>query len=151
VTTTTTRAPAALRGRTVLDAAIRMPKTSGADTTVAEIRDLFRDDHVHAALIVADDGRLLSVIERRDLEPALDATQQARLVGRLEGRVIQVHADLEATWLAIRSQERRRLALIDEEGLLVGLLCLKRTGLEFCTDDDVRAAGADPTRRHRDS
>jgi len=145
--TTTTRAPAALRGRTVLDAAVRIPKTSAAAATVAEIRDLLRDDHVHAALIVADDGRLLSVIERRDLEPSLNATEQARFVGRLEGRVIHPHADLDHTWLAMRSQGRRRLALIDEEGFLHGLLCLKRTGLEFCTDDDVRAAGADPTRR----
>jgi len=145
--TTTTRAPAALRGRTVLDAAVRMPKTSAATATVAEIHYLLRDDHVHAALIVADDGRLLSVIERHDLDPALNATELACLVGRLDGRVIHPHADLEHTWLAMRSQGRRRLAVIGEEGLLHGLLCLKRTGLDFCTDDDVRAAGADPTRR----
>ena len=143
----TTRAPAALRGRTVLDAAVRIPKTSAAATTVAEIRDLFRDDHVHAALIVGDDGQLLSVIERHDLNPALNATEEARLVGRLEGRVIHPHADLEHSWLVMRSEGRRRLAVIDEEGLLLGLLCLKRTGLEFCTDDDVRAARADPMRR----
>lgn len=137
--TTTTNATAALRGRTVLDAAVRRPKVSTAAATVAEVRGLFRDDHVHAALVVADDRRLLSVIERRDLDPALNETGQARHVGMLEGRVIHPHADLEHTWQAMRSQGRRRLALVDDEGVLLGLLCLKRTGLGFCADDDVCA------------
>lgn len=137
--TTTTGATGTMRGRTVLDAAVRRPKTSGPSATVADIRDLFQDDHVHAALIVADNGRLMSVIERTDLEAACGATAPAWCFGRLEGRVIHPHADLEHTWQAMRSQGRRRLALIDDDGQVLGLLCLKRTGLGFCTDDDVCA------------
>lgn len=33
----------------------------------------------------------------------------------------------------------RRLAVIDDHGMLLGLLCLKRTGLGFCSDTDVQA------------
>ena len=142
-----TLARATLGGRTVLDAAVRKPKTAAADATVAQIRDLFQDDHVHAALIVADDGRLLSVVERPDLEPAPIATSPARRAGRLEGRVANPDADLEHTWREMRSQGRRRLALVDDAGLLLGLLCLKRTGLGFCTDDDVCARQGSEDRR----
>lgn len=132
-------AAATLRGRTALDAAVRRPKTSGPTASVADIRELFQDDHVHAALILADDGQLLSVIERTDLEPALDATGHARHIGRLSGRVVPSDAELEQTWRAMRSEDRRRLAVVDDGGLLLGLLCLKQKGLGFCTDDNVCA------------
>lgn len=137
--TTVTDAAATMRGRTVLDAAVRTPKTSGPTATVADIHDLFQDDHVHAALIVDANGRLMSVIEHPDLDAASAETAPAWRYGRLEGRVIHPHADLEHTWQAMRSQGRRRLALIDDDGQVLGLLCLKRTGLGFCTDDDVCA------------
>ena len=33
----------------------------------------------------------------------------------------------------------RRLAVVDEHGDLLGLLCLKQRRAGFCSDDDVRA------------
>ena len=46
-------------------------KTRGPETQLAEIRRLLDDDHVHMALIVAVDGRLLTTIERDDLSEAI--------------------------------------------------------------------------------
>jgi hypothetical protein len=49
----------------VADAMIRAPKQCGPATPAGELRHLFRDDHVHAALIV-EDGTLITVVERAD-------------------------------------------------------------------------------------
>jgi hypothetical protein len=37
----------------------------------------------------------------------------------------------------MRQTGRRRLAVVDEDGTLLGLLCLKATGLGFCSDDAI--------------
>jgi hypothetical protein len=46
------------RRGTVADAMIRFPKICCSPTTVAAVHDRFRDDHVHALLIVHDAGLL---------------------------------------------------------------------------------------------
>lgn len=57
-----------MRGKTVLDATVHRPRTSRPGPMVADVRELFPDDQVDAAQIVVDCGRLLSVIDRTDLE-----------------------------------------------------------------------------------
>lgn len=133
---------ARIRGRTVADALVRHPKVCDAETRVGEIRSLFEDDHVHAALLVFPDGRLRAVVDRADLTPALPDSLPAHRVGALEGRLVAKNADLEQTLNAMRTIGRRRLAVV-EDGYLVGLLCLKRTGLGFCSDADVDARRCD--------
>lgn len=129
---------------TVADAMIRAPKVCGRATTVAEVCEQFRDDHVHAVLVVHD-GKLLSIVERSDLGSA-PAHLAARLAGRLHGRIIGPDADLDATRHRMTASGRRRLAVVDRTGRLLGLLCLKRTGTGFCSDADVQAR-ADERRR----
>lgn len=115
---------------------VRAPKLCGPATTVGDVRELFHDDHVHAALIVAD-GTLLAVVERPDINSA-PPDLPARQAGRLHERVVDPGADLDATWRAMTASGRRRLAVIDERHVLLGLLCLKRTGRGFCSDNDVQ-------------
>ena len=43
-------------------------------------------------------------------------------------------ADLHATWEAMTG---RRLAVVDPQGRLLGLLCLKRSRRGFCSAEDV--------------
>lgn len=121
---------------TVAEHMVRGPKLCGPATTVGDVRELFHDDHVHAALVVAD-GTLLAVVERSDIDSAPPdlAAQQA---GGLHERVVGPDADLDATWRAMTASGRRRLAVVDEQHTLLGLLCLKRSGRGFCSDDDVR-------------
>ncbi|MEU6148174.1 hypothetical protein ABZ848_48575 [Streptomyces sp. NPDC047081] len=60
----------AMRGR-VADAMVTCPKTLDPHAGVDDVRALFGDDHVHMALVVAADGRLLTTIERPDIPAAV--------------------------------------------------------------------------------
>jgi CBS-domain-containing membrane protein len=127
----------AARATTVADAMLPHPAVCPVETSVAQARALFADDHVHALLIVASRA-LLAVVERRDLADA-PATEPARRYGRLHGRVVGPHDDLLATWRAMLAEGRRRLAVVDPQGMLLGLLCLKSSGRGFCSPADVDA------------
>jgi CBS-domain-containing membrane protein len=123
--------------RTVATAMIHAPKTWPPATTAEEAREAFRDDHLHALLVV-EGSRLLAVIERADLRQAAAATP-ARLLGPLHERIVSPDADLETVRRTLLASGRRRLAVVETNNHLLGMLCLKRTGLGFCSDADVRA------------
>ena len=131
-------------GRHVADVMLRFPRTHGPDTGLAEIRELFEDDHVHMALIVTRDGRLLTTIERPDLADALPDSGPAREVGTLAGRTAGPADPLAATTAALLRGRRRRLAVVGEYGQLLGLLCLSKDGTGYCSDDGVRARKTAP-------
>ncbi|MCF7551033.1 CBS domain-containing protein [Pseudonocardia sp. WMMC193] len=121
----------------VAAAMLHAPKTCGPATTVGQARAAFADDHVHALLVV-EDGTLLAVVERADL-PGRPAGAPVRHIGGLAGRTVRPDADLFAVRDALRAAGRRRLAVVDGCGRLLGLLCLKRSGAGFCSDAGVRA------------
>lgn len=124
-------------GATVADAMIRKPKTCDSTATVGQLRQFFTDDHVHVALIV-DHRRLLTVIERSDISRATPADTPARFLGRLAGRVTVGTESLELANRQMLLSGQRRLAVSDQNGLLLGLLCQKRSRAGFCTDQDIR-------------
>lgn len=130
---------------TVADAMHRFPKLCAPHETVADLRVLFLDRHVHAALIVAN-GRLRTVVERGDLASAAD-DRRALELGRLEGRTIDPTANLEDVRQRMVNEQIRRLAVVDRQMRLLGLLCLKRSGLGFCSDADVAERAAERTER----
>lgn len=144
--------PAAVRsdsGEFVADAMITYAKTHGVDTVVDEIRAFFEDDHVHMALIVAADQRLVTTIERLDLPARSSRLSLAAGLGVLTGRTVSPSAALGAVTVALLRDRRRRLAVVDNSGRLVGLLCLKKSGTGYCSDDDVRErAEGDQRNRH---
>ena len=121
---------------TVADVAVTSPEVHEPHTTVGELEQFFADDHVHLALIV-DGHRLVAAVERCDLDAVADPDLQARFLGRRRGRVIASDAPAVEALGAMRASGRRRLAVIDGNGLLVGLLCLKARGNGFCSDADV--------------
>jgi CBS domain-containing protein len=107
-------------------------------------RCLLGDDHVHAALVV-DSGVLVAVVDRADLRPDLDADASAARAGRLLGRVIAPDVPLQRAHRLMLATGRRRLAVVDDDGALLGLLCLKHHGHGFCSDADVCARPTDGT------
>ena len=133
---TTSRLPT-----TVADAMVRHPVVHPARLTVAEARLALDDPHRHLLLIVAG-RRLLGTVARDDLLDAADddapALTRARVVGRLalSGQPLAPLKDAMA-----RAGERRR-AVVDEHGMLQGLLCLKASGSGFCTDAGIAARRA---------
>ena len=125
--------------RTVAEVMLTIPAIHPLSATVREIRDFFRDDHVHAALIVSPAGYLEAVLERDDIAGcrALDAA--AAPLGRLAGRTVPPGASLAEVHRVMTAAGRRRAAVISADGRLLGLLCLKASRAGFCSDQDVRA------------
>ncbi|SCX38896.1 CBS domain-containing protein [Klenkia marina] len=129
--------------RTAGEAMVLLPKTCPPSTTAAQARALFADDHVHALLVV-DGARLLAVVEREDLlgrttPDALTPDVPAHELGRLYGRTVPPGAPTDVLVTRLRAEGRRRLAVVDEGGHLLGLLCFKRSGRGFCSDADIAA------------
>jgi CBS domain-containing protein len=125
--------------RTAAEAMLTTPARHPLSATVGEIRDFFRDDHVHAALIVSPGGYLEAVVERDDIAEyrALDAA--AAPLGRLAGRTVLPGDSLAEVHRAMTAAGRRRAAVTSADGRLLGLLCLKASRAGFCSDQDVRA------------
>ncbi|MGX7678621.1 hypothetical protein ACSMXN_06960 [Jatrophihabitans sp. DSM 45814] len=126
-------------GDRVVDAMLTCPKTHRSDSQLAEISALFDDDHVHLALVIALDGRLITTIERADLADVRSPETTATQLGTLVGRTVGPAEPLEATTSSLLRTGRRRLAVVGDSGCLLGLLCLKRDGTGYCTDESVRA------------
>jgi hypothetical protein len=110
--------------------------------TVREIRQFFADEHVHAALIVGPAGYLAAVVERNDLIPDCAEDAAAARLGHLAGRVVPAWADLAEVRETMTANGRRRMAVVDPAGRLLGLLCLKASQTGFCSDEDVRSRRA---------
>jgi CBS domain-containing protein len=126
--------------RTVGTAMLLHPRTAAPGVTVAEARAVLENTHVHAVLVV-DRTRLVAVVEREDLVGS-PGDAHAALVGRLDGRTIEPWADLGSVQRWMVRDGRRRLAVTDRAGTLLGLLCLKRSHRGFCSDADVDAREA---------
>ena len=114
----------------------------GSSATAGELRAFFADGHVHVALLV-DGDTLVGAIERGDLAAAASDESPAREVAALEGRTIAPEAELASAHAAMRRSGRRRLAVVTEDSVLLGLLCLKASGDGFCSDGDVGSRRAD--------
>jgi hypothetical protein len=124
------------------------PARHPLSTTVREIWEFFRDDHVHAALIVSPAGYLAAVVERDDLAGCQALDVAAAPLGRLADRAVPAAASLAEVHRTMVATGRRRAAVTAADGRLLGLLCLKAKGTGFCSEQDVRAralGGADPS------
>jgi CBS domain-containing protein len=133
--------------RTVAEVMLRAPVRHPLSATVGEMRDFFRDDHVHAALIVSPAGYLEAVVERDDIAGCRAPGAAAAPLGGLAGRTVPAGASLADVRRAMTAAGRRRAAVISADGGLLGLLCLKASRAGFCSDQDVRARAlgeADP-------
>ena len=125
--------------RTAAEAMLTTPARHRLSATVGEIRDFFRDDHVHAALIVSPAGHLEAVVERGDIAGGQAPEAAAAPLGRLAGRTMPAGASLAEVHRAMTATGRRRAAVVSDDGRLLGLLCLKASRAGFCSAQDVRA------------
>ena len=125
-------------GDRVADVMITRPRTLHPDCGLAALLSAFTDDHFHMALIVAASGRLVTTIERADLNPAPSAHVPVGSIGALAGRTVNPAEPLGPVTATLVREGRRRLAVVDESGGLAGLLCLKADGTAYCSDGSVR-------------
>lgn len=149
----TTELSAFLAGRTrstdeptVAGAMLPGPKVLPADVTVGEVRRFFDDHHVHMALLVDDrsPARLVTTLVRDDVPVEVDDAEPAVAHGQREGRVVRASVPLAPVHEGLVASGRRRLAVVDERGVLLGLLCLKRHRGGFCSPRDVAARAGVP-------
>jgi hypothetical protein len=134
------------------EAMLTTPVRHPLSATVGEIRDFFRDDHIHAALIVSPAGYLEAVVERDDIAGCQALDTAAASLGRLAGRTVPAGACLAEVHQAMIAAGQRRAAVTGPDGRLVGLLCLKASQRGFCSEQDVRARAlgqAEPTAANR--
>jgi CBS-domain-containing membrane protein len=122
----------------VADVMVTSPKTHGPRCRLKTIREFLEDDHVHMALVVAADGRLITTIERSDLAGDTRHARCAAEFGTLVGRSVAPSQTVAEARGRLRREGRRRLAVVDASGYLLGLLCLKRDGTGFCSDEGIR-------------
>jgi CBS domain protein len=106
--------------------------------TVGQLRSFFCDAHVHSGLLVHE-GRLIGVVERAHLTSDLSDNTLARTIAVLDGASVDPGARIDVTLEAMKRNSQRRLAVVGEDEQLCGLLCLKASGLGFCSDADVRS------------
>ena len=111
-------------------------------SSARDAANLLLDDHVHLVLVIDAGGRLLTTIDRTDIRPPVPADTLARTLGTLEGRTVGPETSAAQALTQLQQTSRRRLAVTDEARILIGLLCLKRHGNGFCSDDDVRSRQA---------
>jgi predicted transcriptional regulator len=124
------------RRPTVADAMISRPKALPADASVADVRAVLADDHVVMALLT-EDGVLRGTLLREDLPDTAPDAAPALPLSRLVGRIVAPAAPLADVHELLLRTGRRRLAVVDEEGRLLGLLCLTRRRTGYCSDAGV--------------
>lgn len=130
---------AVARPRTVGEVMVTDPKTMASDVAAGDVRAVFQNDHVHLVLLT-EAGVLLGTLVREDLHDAPDDAPALPLAV-LSGRTIRPTASAEEAGQVLVATGARRLAVVDHEGALLGLLCLKRRRTGFCSDLDVGARG----------
>ena len=123
---------------TGVDAVVRLPKTLPLTTTVAEARAELDDDHVHMLLLTAG-GFLMGTVVRSDLADVDSDGDLALVYASLAGRTVSPSVNAEVMRRVLISSGNRRRAVVDREGRLLGLLCLKRGQTGFCSDAEVAA------------
>ncbi|WP_170860956.1 CBS domain-containing protein [Trujillonella endophytica] len=116
-----------------------IPKTLGYESDVGAVRRELYDDHVHMVLVVDDQQRLLTTITSSDLPSAVPNSMRAIEVGRLDGRTTRPSTPITDITARLGRSGERRLAVTDDHGRLLGLLCLKRSRTGYCSDDGVAA------------
>jgi len=127
-----------LDGAVVGDVMLRHPKTLPANASLEQARAVLDDDHVHMVLLTDDTGVLVGTVVRTDLPPA-GTSGPAQAWSRLAGRVVSADQPVERTFRIPGRRAARRLAVVDRDGTLVGLLCLNRRRTGFCSEADVAA------------
>jgi len=132
-----------LQSPTALDVAIKTPDVLPATATAADVRTYFANsDKVHMALVVDDGGRLLSAILASDIDRELEPTVPAAELGTVQGRGIPADHSADVLAAMLDGEGTRRLAVLSDEGVLLGLICRKASRTGFCTDADIKGRRA---------
>ncbi|MCS3781822.1 CBS domain-containing protein [Tsukamurella ocularis] len=131
---------------TVADVMLRRPTVHPADITVGAARTAFATSPKLHLLLLIRDGALVGTLDRDDLTGTTDDAAPALTVASLAERTTAPGVPAARLRSHMITTGVRRLAVVDDDLRLRGLLCLKASRTGFCTDD-----GVDDMRRRRPS
>jgi CBS domain-containing protein len=114
---------------TVADVMLRSPKTLPGAATVGEVRALLDNPNVQMVLL-ADGDRFRGAITA--LPAAADPEAAAVDFADLQPPSIAVTASSDDAFAAAAAHPNRRLVVLDDEGALLGLVCLNADRTHFC-------------------
>jgi CBS-domain-containing membrane protein len=117
---------------------VTIPKTLPHSACIGDVRKAFEDEHVHMVLLT-EDGRLRGTLIRSDIPASAAADTPARPYAKLARRIVSPDSPVAQIEATLASTGLRRLAVVGEDGDLLGLICQKQTRLGFCSDDGVLA------------
>jgi CBS domain-containing protein len=117
-------------GQTAADLMLAKPKTLPSDVTVAAARELLADEHVQMLLLTegaAFRGTITHIPDEAD--PDTEAIRYC------ENSTETIAPEAPAAVAFTRTQQNpyRRVVVLDEQGTLLGLLCLDKSRTRFCT------------------
>jgi CBS-domain-containing membrane protein len=121
----------------VREVMLRRPKTLPVRASIARARAALTNDHVHLVLLT-EGGRLAGTLTRTDLPPP-GTLGPALPWSTLIGRTMSPDTPMTVAHELLTIQGIRRLAVVDADGSLLGLMCLKQRRTGFCTDAGVAA------------
>lgn len=122
---------------TVADVMLRRPTIHPSDTTVGAAREAFAASPKLHLLLLVRDGGLVGTLDRGDLSASADPGARALEVASLDGRTVAPGAPAERLRSHMITTGIRRLAVVDGDLHLLGLLCLKASRTGFCSDEGV--------------
>lgn len=126
----------------VRDVMLRHPKTLAAHASIEEARAALANDHVHMVLLT-NGTALVGTLVRADLPGAESGAGPALPWSKLASRTVPPDAGAGTVQRLLVERGLRRLAVVDAEGALHGLVCLKRSRAGFCSDADVASRPQD--------
>jgi CBS domain-containing protein len=130
--------PLADAGPVVRDAMMFEPRSTPADTTLAQVREQFANPRVKL-LLVTDHGRFLGTLTRDDV-PAEGDGEIGDYVDPRAPRIDPQAPVTDAVDL-LEGTGTNRLPVVDGDGTLLGLVCWDSSGRQFCVDAG-RVSGA---------
>jgi CBS domain-containing protein len=126
----------------VREVMLRHPKTLSARASIMQARAVLSSDHVHLVLLT-DGRRLVGTLTRTDLPP-LETLGPALAWSTLVGRTVSPDTSTTVVHGLLINQGIRRMAVVDADGSLLGLMCLKQRRTGFCSDADVATRSQKP-------
>lgn len=118
------------------DVMLRNPLTLPANASLAQARAMLASDHVHMVLLT-EGVYLVGTLVRSDIPVDARGDELARAWSHLVGRTVPADTSSREIQHQMNEVGIRRLAVVDQTGALIGLLCLKQRRTGFCSDFDV--------------
>ena len=102
-----------------------------ADATVGEVRDWFAASSHRRAAFLADRGRYVGSLTRDDLPDDIDSAGSARDFAR-SGPTVAPDALAQAGYELAVATDARRVAVVDRDGALIGVVGVTDDLAAFC-------------------